>query len=478
MHGNRTKRSDRSITHGGRICKRRVRRAVIDKSKHLYYTYHEHFDESSRILYGEKHMKPNNICLISDSFPPSIDGVANAVLNYARVLSSLGKASVIAPFYPDADDSGFGFPVLRFPSLDTTEQVGYRAGVPLSPVLMEEVENAGFDLIHSHCPMVATILARMIRSNIHRPIVMTYHTKYDIDIANAIRGKLIQQEAIRLLVSNMSACDEIWTVSRGAGENLRKIGYTGEYIVMPNGVDLPRGGVDGQKIFDATKDYDLPQGVPLFLFVGRMMWYKGIRLILDALKGLAGAGQPFRMVFLGGGGDLEEIREYTRGLGLDGQVIFVPATRDRETIRAWYCRADLLLFPSTFDTNGLVVREAAACALATVLVAGSCAAEDVEDGVSGFLIEENAVSMEALLRKLCAAPQIPKQVGENAQRLLYLSWDDAVKRAVDRYGTVTENYRLGRYPDRDRFGDEVLNITARTINTINQIRNLTKKSGE
>ena len=35
---------------------------------------------------------------------------------------------------------------------------------------------------------------------------------------------------------------------------------------------------------EVTKDFDLPENVPMFLFVGRMMWYKGLKIILDALK--------------------------------------------------------------------------------------------------------------------------------------------------------------------------------------------------
>ncbi|MFR0768588.1 MAG: hypothetical protein ACLSHO_02310 [Dysosmobacter sp.] len=54
--------------------------------------------------------------------------------------------------------------------------------------------------------------------------------------------------------------------------------------MMENGVDMPRGRVSEEAIAAATADYDLPEGVPVFLFVGRMMWYKGLRIILDALK--------------------------------------------------------------------------------------------------------------------------------------------------------------------------------------------------
>ena len=409
-------------------------------------------------------MNDLNVCLLNDSFPPAIDGVANAVTNYARIITEKhGRASVVTPFYPDADDSVFPFPVLRYPSMDTTRLVGYRAGIPFAPELTAQLSAEDFTVIHSHCPIVSTMLARTLRENLHVPLVFTYHTKFDIDIANAIRSKLLQEEAAAMLVENIAACDEVWTVSSGAGENLRKLGYQGEWRVMPNGVDFPRGRVDDALVSEVTAGFDLPADVPVFLFVGRMMWYKGVRIILDALKLLDGEGRDFRMVFVGGGGDRDEIVACAGELGLDGKVFFCEPIRDRERIRAWYCRADLFLFPSTFDTNGLVVREAAACALPSVLVDGSCAAEDVADGVSGFLIEENAASMAEKLRGLLEAPEAMRRVGEGAQRELYLSWEDSVAMACERYGTVIENYRAGLCPAHERPSDDFFRGMASAI---------------
>lgn len=402
-----------------------------------------------------------NVCLINDSFPPEIDGVANAVTNYARIINSAhGAATVVTPSNPEADDGAFSFPVVRYPSIDMTKQVGYRAGLPFSAETMRRIEGASFDIIHSHCPITSTMLARVAREEINVPVVFTYHTKFDIDIANAIRSKLMQEEAKKILVQNISACDEVWTVSRGAGENLRKLGYEGDYIVMPNGVDFPRGRVSDALIAEVTQGVELPEGVPVLLFVGRMMWYKGIRIILDALKQLDEDGVDFRMVFIGGGTDRDEIVEYAASLDLMNKVYFCQSIHDRERIRAWYCRADLFLFPSSFDTNGLVVREAAACALASVLVAGSCAAEDVTDGVNGFLIEENAASMAAKLRTLFAAPEIMPRVGEGAQRDIYMSWEEAVGRAYARYFTVIDNYRAGLCPTHEKLTDEMFKTMA------------------
>ena len=71
------------------------------------------------------------ICLLNDSFPPLIDGVANAVVNYAQRLTERGDAVTVAtPAVPGADDSAFPFPVLRYPSFDTRKKLGYVSGRP------------------------------------------------------------------------------------------------------------------------------------------------------------------------------------------------------------------------------------------------------------------------------------------------------------------------------------------------------------
>ena len=80
-------------------------------------------------------MDKTKICLINDSFPPAIDGVANAVVNYGTYITkNHGEAVVVTPFYPDADDSVYPFPVVRYPSIDVTKSVGYRAGMPFDQV--------------------------------------------------------------------------------------------------------------------------------------------------------------------------------------------------------------------------------------------------------------------------------------------------------------------------------------------------------
>ena len=295
-------------------------------------------------------------------------------------------------------------PIPYTPGLQTEDLTGgYRTGYPFAVKQIGSLLQFSPDIIHTHCPFVSCLIARSLRDASGAPIVFTYHTKYDIDIRRSVSLKILQEESIKAVVHNISACDEVWVVSRGAGENLNSLGYEGEWKVVRNGVDFPKGQADEADVIEAVKDYDLPADIPVFLFVGRLMNYKGLPMIAEALRILE-EENDFRMVFIGSGPDEASLKEaiLQSGLSLDerqddgsitshngasknGRVIFTGPIRDRNVLRAWNTRADLFVFPSTFDTNGLVVREAAACGLGAVMIRNSCAAEDITDGRNGFL---------------------------------------------------------------------------------------------
>ena len=390
------------------------------------------------------------LCLLNDSFPPQIDGVANAVVNYARILTRRQVPTEVAvPAYPGVKDD-YPFPVVRYKSLNTTSLVGYRTGNPLDTPSHKEMLALHPTLLHSHCPIISTYLARVLREECGAPLILTYHTKFDIDIARAVKSKALQEQSIRLLVNNISACDEVWVVSHGAGENLKSLGYQGDYLVMENGVDFPLGRVPEEQVQTLRRRYGLDETMPVFLFVGRMMWYKGLRLTLTGLHAAKEAGCDFRMFFIGDGTDRPEMELYAKDLGLSDRCIFTGAVRDRELLRTYFCMGDLFLFPSTFDTNGIVVREAAACGLGSLMILDSCAAEGVTNGQNGILIHEDPREMGESVIHACRNRAFVRRIGENAQAQLYCSWEDSVQRAQERYGEVLKRKAAGAYENRRR----------------------------
>lgn len=412
------------------------------------------------------------ILLLNDSFPPLIDGVANTVLNYASILTGMGaKVMVVTPSNPDAVDN-YPFEVLRYKSMNTTKLVGYRAGFPFDAAALDRLKAFAPDIIHVHCPIISLMLARTLRKLTGAPVVFTYHTKFDIEIHKYINSSFLQEGAIHLLKDNISTCDEVWVVSRGAGENLRALGYNGPYRLMENGVDLPKAKAPQEIVESISQNYGIPSHLPVFLFVGRMQWYKGNRITLDALKEVRDAGYDFRMIFVGEGADLLEMQEYTAKLSLSDKVIFTGAIRDREVLQAFYTRADLFLFPSTFDTNGIVVREAAACSLGSVLIRESCAAEGISHMENGILIEENSAGMRDALIRLMESPTDFQRIGENAGNQIYVPWSQSVETAYERYRVIIQQADRGIYQPPENFSENFYEMFADFYNSMTKLREL------
>lgn len=380
-------------------------------------------------------MSDFHVGLLSDSFPPVIDGVAQTVKNYATNLSFQNcKVSVVAPQYKEAVDN-YPFEVLRYPSISMGSLLGYRVGVPFDPETLIRLRNRKFDLLHVHAPFASSVLANNIRGR-HTPVVLTYHTKFDLDIEKRVPTSAMRKIALEFLLHNINAADEVWAVTSGCIEALRKVGYEGPCRVMENGTDFARGRASESQIAALRETYHLYEDVPVFLFVGRLMWYKNVRIILDALKILKDNGLPFRALIVGDGYDAPEMKTYTQECGLADQVIFTGTIHDREYLRVFYSVSDMFLFPSTYDTSGIVVKEAAACDCPSLLVRDSCASEGVIHTVSGYLAEENAASCAEVIMKACEDRASIKQVGIRAGQDLYLSWEEAVSRAYARYREI------------------------------------------
>ena len=128
------------------------------------------------------------IGLFNDSFPPTIDGVAQAVKNYAAVLHDKHcDVTVVTPDYKDVQDD-YPFEVFRYRSLRADKRIGYRVGNPFDPKTLIKLRTKRFDLMHIHSPFASSVLVSNINHRPKVPVVLTYHTKFDVDIAKRVIG--------------------------------------------------------------------------------------------------------------------------------------------------------------------------------------------------------------------------------------------------------------------------------------------------
>lgn len=391
------------------------------------------------------------IGLFNDSFPPTIDGVANTVINYARILTDMNDAvTVVTPRYPHVEDD-YPFEVYRYHSARFPGEMPYRVGNPFSPAAVRSVYKRKFDVMHVHSPWASSVFAHEVALLARKriPTVLTYHTKFDVDIDRYLQNRQFKKIARRFVRTNVKYADEVWAVSQGTVSSLRTIGYQGDVIIMPNGTDFPRGKAPREDVAEIDRIFRTENEELVFLYCGRMMWYKNIQIILDSLKNIAAEGVPFKAFFVGDSPDRASIEAYARKQGLGDRTIFTGAITDRARVRAFFSRADLFLFPSTYDTSGLVVKEAAACGCASALIAGSCASEGVTDGETGLLSPtEDAEGFTKTILAAVRRPGFLKELGLAAQDKVYYSWEESVSAARVRYEKLAEDFQRKETDDR------------------------------
>ena len=105
-------------------------------------------------------------------------------------------------------------------------------------------------------------------------------------------------------------------------------------------------------------------------------------------------------------------------------------------------RAQALLFPSTFDTSGLVGIEAAIHKTPTVFVEGSNAADGVTDNQNGFLCKENKESFgQKLIELLDKGQEYMGEIGEVACKELSRTWQDVANEVIEKYQKIVDDHR-------------------------------------
>ena len=383
--------------------------------------------------------------IFNDNFPPILDGVALTTQNYAYWLHEKGhEVSVITPYAPGAEKvlKEVQYPVYRFPSLPIPFRHPYRYGVPfLSASFMRRFRQMPFELVHAHCPFTTGDLAYAAAQRQGIPMVATFHSKYRQDFEHNVKSKVVVDWMVRHIVRFFEKADEVWIPLPAVEETLREYGYKGHVEVVENGNDFytPTAKIEKMRA-EMREELGLLPDETMLLFVGQHIWEKNIGLILDALALIK--DKPFHLFMVGTGYAVREIRHKIKELGLSPRVTLLGNIHDRDRLKRIYAAADLFIFPSLYDTCGLVVREAAAMHTPSLMLAGSTAASAVQDGVDGFLSPAGKEEYARCIVSLMEQPELIAKVGTKASKTISRSWESVMDEVVLRYRDIQQSYKL------------------------------------
>jgi glycosyltransferase involved in cell wall biosynthesis len=351
--------------------------------------------------------------LFTNNYLPFRGGVTTAVETLRRGLEALGhRAWVFAPAASQPQpDPPF---VFRYPSVPAPTYPGFALPVPVSRRLGRLARALELDIVHVHHPFLLGVTGRRLARREDRPLVFTYHTRYE-KYAHYVPlpPRLVRRLAVRLACRFADSADLVVAPSDHVAETLRARGVRSEVAVIPTGVDLTLFSPGSRE--RARRRLGLPPEGLICLYTGRLDREKSLERVLDAFESVAAAVSTATLHLVGRGSHAQAL-ERRAGTGRAGHRVVFHGGLVREALPDYYRAADLFLFASETETQGLVLAEAHACGLPAVAVRASGVEEVVSDGETGFLTKAETGEMADAAIGLLLDADRRTRMGQAARR--------------------------------------------------------------
>jgi glycosyltransferase involved in cell wall biosynthesis len=322
------------------------------------------------------------VLLVIDTL--SFGGAENLLVTLARQAGDIDVEFDVAVIAPPEDARGAWLPNLRGAGLEPRFLGIRRLAQPDALTRLSRVVRAsGCDVVHAHLGTAST-LAPIAAGLAGRPSVCTLHH---------IPEKLTGREAVRerISVSVASRSRGLLFVSRASMEAFRRrypLARTSSWRVLANGVDLrtfhPRRAGD-RSDHEVRADLGVPPGVPLVSLVAHMRPGKGHEEAVVAWRDVLDQHADAHLVLVGDGPLEERLHRRARELGIENRVVFAGRRDDvADVLRS----SALVLLPSRIEALPTVLIEAAACGIPAVASAVGGVPEVVDDGATGWLLDD------------------------------------------------------------------------------------------
>jgi len=333
--------------------------------------------------------------MVTDSYLPTRDGVVTAVITLRKALEDMGHTVFIIAPDPGKEYREEG--VIYFRATKFKKYPDYY--IPIFPSNKREViESLNVDVIHIYGVTFMALKALIVSHTTHIPTVMTYVT----NVVDALRFYSplplplpMQEKLAWIYIRNIlkrPSCIIALTP-----ESLKEFDQNGirpkRTEVIPIGIDIRHfvEGLDGSEI---RKRYGLENN-RVVIHVGRVSYEKNIPQAVDAMRFMP---EDVRLMIVGKGPALEDLKKHVQDSGLSDRVIFTGFISDEE-LPLHYAASDVVVSASRFETQGLTIVEAMACGIPAACAAGRAFLDVIKDGYNGYLFGEAPEDCAEALKK-------------------------------------------------------------------------------
>lgn len=217
------------------------------------------------------------------------------------------------------------------------------AGAPISPAMVNQIRQFDADIVHLHVPNPAAVLAYML-SGVRAKLVVTYHS-------DVVRQRFLELAFRPILFAALKRASAIISTTPNLIDSSRVLSrYRDRCHVVPFGIPIGEVGRGQEKAADLRKVY----GNRVLLTVGRLVYYKGLDTLIDAMKSI-----DAHLLIVGEGPLRQDLERQARRIGVADRVTFLGGVDD---VDPYYQLADLFVLASNTRSEafGIVQIEAMA----------------------------------------------------------------------------------------------------------------------
>lgn len=353
------------------------------------------------------------IGIFTESYKPYTSGVVTSISTFKDELTRLGHdIYVFAPKYPNHEEEEGN--VFRYFSIPAPTNPGYTLALPVHPGMLTLMKKLRLDLIHVHSPFTMGRVGLHYARKFDLPLMFTYHTRYDQYVHYLPMAKdLVKDVTIKYSRHFCNECDHIIAPSWEIESIIRSFLVTTPISVVPTGIPLEK--FEGGDAYWLRKNYPIPPQNQILLFAGRLSQEKNIHFLIESFHKIKQTLPHTTLVLVAAGPLEDELKDLAASLYLSEQDIVFAGKLPFESLVNAYYSADLFVFSSLTETQGLVVIEAMAAGLPVVAVRASGVREMVRDGVDGLLTAEDSHEFASAVCRVLRDESFYRRMQANAR---------------------------------------------------------------
>jgi glycosyltransferase involved in cell wall biosynthesis len=379
------------------------------------------------------------ILFISDVYFPRVNGVSTSIRTFVAQMQNIGHTvHLIAPDYGvKTPDEAW---IKRIPArkifFDPEDKLmKYGAAIDR----LTELRQEQYDIVHIHTPFVAHYLGLKLAHLLNVPVVETYHTFFEDYLHHylPIIPKSIARSLARFVSRRQcNAVDAIISPSQPMLDVLRDYGVKSKANVVPTGLQAHSFEKANGKNF--REKYGIALDRPMGLFVGRVAFEKNISFLLRTWAEVI-KKQPDALLVIAGEGPAEKsLHALGKALNLEDNLKFI-GYLDRETeLNACYAAADIFVFSSLSETQGLVLLEAMAQGAPVVAIAELGTKSILVEGKGALIAPENELVFAEKVNALLSNKTLRNKLSKAALSYVKTNWTDKAQtiRMIDFYKDI------------------------------------------